>query len=160
AAACTAVLAHSCCGTPVSGATGDQPGCRAGGVARHTRSVAPPSVIEGSYWTAAELLRLFSSADEGAFSPHLGLGDRPAVDRVWAVNNTQDARPGVEVGQWRVVADTRRAEHFDGAVDDLRRHLRDGDFDRGDLGTCRARAVTVDEPGCLVYEQAGLFDID
>ena len=82
------------------------------------------------------------------------------MDGVGAVDDAQDAGPGVEVGEGEVVGDAGAAEHLDGAVDDGAGDLRCGDLDGGDVGAGAFGAVAVDEPGGLEHQQSGLFDLD
>src|SRR5450631_3890044 len=100
------------------------------------------------------------SPDKRAFSPELLPCDRTPVDSVGPVGDAQAPGPDVEVGQRRVIADTRTAEDLDGPVDHRDRHRRRGDLDRRDLGARTLGAVAVDQPGRLEDQQPGLVDVD
>ena len=96
----------------------------------------------------------------GTLPLQLLLGDPADVHRVRAVDDAQRAGVRVEAGQRGVVADAGAAVQLDRPVDDVQRHPRGGDLDRGDLGAGTLGAELVDQVGGLEHQQAGLVDLD
>src|SRR5690606_34460701 len=113
---------------------------------------APAGARTGRMSAAGGALRLAAQ--------HLHPRERALVDLVRAVGDAQRPLVGPEAGEREVVGHAAAAVDLDRPVDDLERHVRSLDLDRGDLGAGLLVADRVHQPRGLEDEQSGRLDLD
>ena len=88
------------------------------------------------------------------------LGNQCPVHLVGSVGDAQRADRAEKLGKRKVVRDTRSSMHLNRPVDDLKRDVRNGYLDLGDLAAGRLRANFIKHPRGLERQQTSLFQLD